>query len=570
MSEPNPEFKKKILEYLINIEEKINITEDEIAAFWTAYLNKKQPEFQEYLKIGKLYKLKKELIGISDWKTITEQIIKKKPIYYDKSCMWWIWNEERNCYEITDETDLCNLVDEVIKRNTLKSSIKSQIIEAFKRNARKNEPKQTPTSWVQFKDIIIDINTGERIPVDPKYFLTNPIPHKLGISKETPIIDALFKDWVGEYWITLKQILAYTMLRDYPLHRIFLLIGSGSNGKGTYLRLMNNLIGTENIASAEMDLLLNNQFHITKLHKKLACQMSETNFTALKNTSMLKRLSGGDLVGFEYKNKLPFDDYNYAKIVIATNSLPVTLDKTDGFYRRWVIIDFKNQYGEKNDVLLSITETEYENLCAWCAEELKEIITKREFYKEGDIKDRKERYETRSNPLKTFININYERNINSMIPANDFYNDFSSYLQNNGHRNLTYQVVRSMMKDEGFEYEKHRVMDNPNPISVVMGLIRRKNDENESEKGVPDVPAVPAFSVYPYTRRTNPKVAEQVEQLEQSSDNIDDFSKLREFLIKNPVNNAFDIEEQFDNTKINMWINKGLIIEMPYGTYRLL
>ena len=94
--------------------------------------------------------------------------------------------------------------------------------------------------------------------------------------------------------------------------------------------------------------------------------MGETNFNEMSRTSKLKKLTGGDLIGFEYKNKNPFEAKNYAKILIATNSLPTTSDKTLGFYRRWMIIDFPNQFSEKKDILKDIPEEEYESLALKC------------------------------------------------------------------------------------------------------------------------------------------------------------------------------------------------------------
>ena len=78
--------------------------------------------------------------------------------------------------------------------------------------------------------------------------------------------------------------------------------------------------------------------------------MGETNFSELNKTSILKKLTGQDVIGFEYKNKNPFDGFNYAKILIATNNLPTTTDKTIGFYRRWFIIDFPNRFSEEKDI----------------------------------------------------------------------------------------------------------------------------------------------------------------------------------------------------------------------------
>jgi putative DNA primase/helicase len=72
--------------------------------------------------------------------------------------------------------------------------------------------------------------------------------------------------------------------------------------------------------------------------------LRETNFNLLTSTNLLKRLVGGDLIGFEKKGKDPFDDYNYAKIMINSNSMPMSQDESDGFYRRWLIIDFPNEF----------------------------------------------------------------------------------------------------------------------------------------------------------------------------------------------------------------------------------
>jgi P4 family phage/plasmid primase-like protien len=526
------------------------------------------PRQQQVEKENKAKTLIQAVSSVIDWRNIAAEVRKKKPFFYDKTQLWWIWNENKYCYEIIDEIDIMLAVDELVQADTIKPGIKVQVLEAFKREGRKNIPKEAPENWIQFKNKVVDIETMEESEARPEYFLTNPIPHSLGTTDETPIIDGLLKEWGDGYSLTLKQIIAFCCIRDYPLHRIFLLIGAGSNGKGTYLRLLNEFLGIDNIASTEMDLLISNQFHITKLHKKLCCQMSETNFQALKNTSMLKRLSGGDLIGFEYKNKLPFNDYNYAKIIIATNSLPVTHDKTDGFYRRWVIVDFKKQFTEKTDPLINLPESEYEGLARWCCNAIKGILANREFDKEGTIADRKERYESRSNPLQAFLIENYDKILNEKVSASDFYDHLSAWLQSRGHRALTYQTVRNIMKEEGYEYNKQRLSTYDNPVSVILNITKR---------AVPAVPAVPVVSVYPYTRETELKVLEQVERVEQTtintvncSHNEDEWLRCKAFIEKHPLGNAFQIDEVFGNVRIIMWLRDGRMMENPAGTYRII
>jgi phage/plasmid-associated DNA primase len=98
------------------------------------------------------------------------------------------------------------------------------------------------------------------------------------------------------------------------------------NGKSKFLELLRKFIGGENCCTTELDTLLVSRFEITRLHKKLVCMMGETNFNEMSKTSILKKLTGGDTVGFEYKNKNPFEDKNYAKILISTNNLPSTTE----------------------------------------------------------------------------------------------------------------------------------------------------------------------------------------------------------------------------------------------------
>jgi len=112
---------------------------------------------------------------------------------------------------------------------------------------------------------------------------------------------------------TLYEILAYCLIPDYPIHRIFCFIGAGMNGKSCFLNLLRKFVGSSNCCSTELDTLLQSRFEVTRLHKKLVCQMGETNFSEMNKTSVLKKLSGGDLIGFEYKNKDPFEEINYAK-----------------------------------------------------------------------------------------------------------------------------------------------------------------------------------------------------------------------------------------------------------------
>ena len=178
--------------------------------------------------------------------------------------------------------------------------------------------------------------------------------------------------------------------------------------------------------------------------------MGETDYSSMKKTSRLKRLTGQDLIGYEFKNKTPFDDYNYAKILISTNGLPQTEDKSVGFYRRWMIIDFPNTFSEKKDILNEIPEVEYENLAKRSIDTLKKLLEVREFTLEGSLEERRKKYEDTSDPLQKFIEEFVTKDVNGKIYKFEFKKVFVEWMLQNGYREWSDSEIGLYMKLKGY------------------------------------------------------------------------------------------------------------------------
>jgi len=221
-----------------------------------------------------------------------------------------------------------------------------------------------------------------------------------------------------------------------------------------YLNLIQKFLGKDNVCATELDTLIQSRFEITRLHKKLACMMGETNFDEMNKTSWIKKLTGGDLVGFEYKNKPHFHDYNYAKILIATNNLPTTTDKTLGFYRRWLIIDFPNRFSEQKDILNEIPDEEYECLALKCVGILHDLLKKRKFHNEGSIEERMEKYEAKSDFLQKFLDEFVSQDVNEYITKADFYKKFIEWCVQERHRKMAENTLGRKMKEKGIEVDR--------------------------------------------------------------------------------------------------------------------
>jgi len=375
-----------------------------------------------------------------------------QPLFYDKSGMFWLWNDHKKFWELVDEVDILNMISKSTGKDVINSKNRTEILNALKQKGRLNIPKPIKLTWIQFKNTIYDIETGEKFEATPEYFVTNPIPYEVSGNPETPTMDRIFEEWVGEEYVeTLHEIIAYSLLPDYPLNRLFCFIGAGMNGKSCFLNLLKKFIGVDNICSTELDTLINSRFEITRLHKKLICVMGETNFNEMNKTSIIKKLTGKDTIGFEYKNKNPFEDINYAKILIATNNLPTTTDKTIGFYRRWLIIDFPNEFSEQKDILGDIPEEEYSNLATNCIITLNKLLKERKFHNEGTIEERTKRYEDKSNPFDKFWSENLIEEPDGDISKKQFKEKLNDWCKENRFRVMSDVTISKYMKSKGIE-----------------------------------------------------------------------------------------------------------------------
>jgi len=390
-----------------------------------------------------------------------EEFWKEQPFFYDKAKIFYLWDKEEYKWVVSDEVDFCNLIYKKLKINTISSRERSELVEGFKQVGRNHHPKEIPKSWVQFKNKVYDVKTDEVFEATPDYFVTNPIPYEVGDSEDTPTIDKLFNEWVDKKFVpTLYEIMAYNVITDKFMQRLIALCGGGSNGKGTFVKLNYKFIGENNCVSSEIKQLCEDKFEPAVLYKKTLCVAGEVSYDDLRNTNILKKLGGEDKISFQYKGKTPFTADNTATFMCLTNSLPITPDKSMGFYRKWLIIDFPNQFKQvKEDLIKKIPIEEFENLAKKCLRILKELYNNPKFTEEGDFDERMRRYEEHSNPVMHFVNECCIEEPGNNLILRDFVNACNDYLKSKHQRLLNSKQIGKVLRDEGFVVGNRRIND---------------------------------------------------------------------------------------------------------------
>lgn len=532
----------------------------------------------DYKKVIEEVKEKKIYFALENYQLNAEYFHTQIPYFYDESGIWWFWDATKHTYIIKDDIGVMLLIDETLNLNgqTIKSTIKNNYIEAFKRVGRKNIPKDPPAKWIQFKNKAISLSSKKVYDVTPEYFFTNPIPWELGDTSETPHIDKLLTDWVGEkYKDDLYEIISYCCYRDYPIQSLVCLYGTGRNGKSQFIRLLIKFLGVVNCCSTELDLLANpsSRFESIKLYKKLMCSMGETNFGTMQNTSMLKKLVGGDLVNYEIKGKTPFDGYNYAKILIGSNSLPTTDDTSDGFMRRWHIIDFPNEFAEGRDVIVEIPDEEFENLARKVMVTLPTLLERGSFKNMGTIEFRKHRYTMASNPLPLFIKERCDVDPSHYVQYNHLYTEYVQWLLKHKKRKVKTKEFRSSLENEGYYLEKTSKKLNGEFVNGywILGIKTRNCDNCDNSAENPT-------QFYSKELVGNSVTKSTIVTKQKNINSLEDFSYVLHEVLGNDAWAPGDLHRQhFKDTPIDLFdimfekaLNKGIMYEIGSGKVKLL
>jgi P4 family phage/plasmid primase-like protien len=131
------------------------------------------------------------------------------------------------------------------------------------------------------------------------------------------------------------------------LQQAFWLFGGGANGKGSFLRLLEMLVGDKNTHSTSLSTICENKFETANLYgKRLTICPDEEKQT--KGLSNFKKILGNDSLRGEEKGLKSFK-FKYEGMVAMASNDPVFMgDNSYGLSRRLIPIPFLNKISKED------------------------------------------------------------------------------------------------------------------------------------------------------------------------------------------------------------------------------
>ena len=262
----------------------------------------------------------------------------------------------------------------------------------------------------------------ELLPHDPKYYVTLKLPVIYDKSANNERFEQFLTEITDKNTPqdteTLKKAIGFVLWPRYHPHKAFMLVGEGSNGKGTLLYVIGELVGEEAVACVTLKDLERDRFAGADLDGKMVNLVDDLSKTELKETGAFKSLTGEGKIRVQRKYGHAFNTENRAKMFYNANRVPPTHDDSDGFFRRWEVVNFPNRFlGTNEDENLKETLTTPEGLSGVLNVAIDGLtaLLKDKAFSDKTIDDIRLYFERTSDPVGCFIDdccdvIEYEVN----------------------------------------------------------------------------------------------------------------------------------------------------------------
>lgn len=197
---------------------------------------------------------------------------------------------------------------------------------------------------VPFENGVLDMDNNTIISYDDCHtcFLAK-VPHIYSMEeKSCPIAEQFINDITqGDASLAelLYQIIGACLYRRSELRGFFILIGPKGNGKSTFLKWLNYILGNANVSHILLN-QLNDRFFTKNLMGKMANLAEDISDTYISDATIIKSITTSDTIQADIKYHEPVVFAPFCTMVFTANFLPNISDPTGAVQSRIVPVPF--------------------------------------------------------------------------------------------------------------------------------------------------------------------------------------------------------------------------------------
>jgi putative DNA primase/helicase len=264
----------------------------------------------------------------------------------------------------------------------------------------------------------------------------------------------------------LQEFIGYSLINSNRFHKALVLVGKGANGKSMFLNAVSKLFKIGIMSPSLQD--FQEKFELSEFEKASVIISQDIDSNKIFSTGNLKKFIAGEKIRGHVKGKKSIEYIPSAKIIMSANYLPKTVDKSDGFIRRFDFIRFPKKFkvnpNFENDFKNKINSSAFQSyLLSWAIEGLKRLLCQNTFTYSKSILQEKNKYINKNDFVKEFIDDivihannqkNNELSIKDIVIVDFLYKIYQNHCNNENEKVLSKNDFTERLNDVCSSYEK--------------------------------------------------------------------------------------------------------------------
>ena len=271
----------------------------------------------------------------------------------------------------------------------------------------------------------VDLNTGEAVlkPFSMYDYTTVQLPYYYDPNAKCPLWEKFLDDITNgrkDDQAVLQEFSGYIVLPTCRYDRALMLKGGGSNGKSVFFNIINAILGGtgddgRGYVSGTDPSKWAKDFRLMPLRHSWLNISYDMESDMRGAEGIFKKVVSGEMLEDSYKHKDPIPFKTRSKLMMACNYFPTVNDTSDGFMRRWLIVELPMHFVDKDKVrpftndrpldpsLQDKLMKELPGIFNWMIEGLKRLLKQDKFTHTANQDRLINEFRAANNPLYSFV-----------------------------------------------------------------------------------------------------------------------------------------------------------------------
>ena len=267
--------------------------------------------------------------------------------------------------------------------------------------------------WIALKNQRLDLSAlmdGGQIaehPHTPEWFSTVCLPYDYNpqatCDQWLDFLSWMFdRDQASIQFV--QEWFGYCLVQDTSLQRFVIVEGPGANGKSVLLETLEALVGKENCSSVALE-DFRDRFALSPTVGKLVNIVSEIGDVRHLPEATLKAFVAGESMSFDRKFQQPLQVNATARLVFATNRVPEFADRSEGVWRRLIILPTRQVIApeQQDPDLPQKLRQELPGIFDWAVQGLGRLRQQRRFTEPEVVIEARQKHREACDPVGAFL-----------------------------------------------------------------------------------------------------------------------------------------------------------------------